>query len=158
MADAPDYVNGEPPPVHNFNPSVHDLLVNDVKHRTLGFSRPCPDYILGQMVDLFRERKAYGLNKYGTPLQAENGRDFVKDGIDEAIDLLAYVRQGLEENPLDVYLKEAYTMGAISLKNLLVFKQNRENGAANGASKVKTSIRCFCESGSECGGTGFKDA
>lgn len=122
MADTPDYVNGEPEPIHNFNPSVHDLLVNDAKHLVMGFgSCRIEDTKRNQMIDLFRERKRYGLNKYGTVLQAENGRDFLRDALDEIVDCLAYVRMGLEENPLDHDLDRAYTSCIHAFKNLLAF-------------------------------------
>lgn len=128
MSNTPDYVNGEPEPVHNFNPSVHDLLVNDAKHRIMGFgSARVNDFIKQQMVDLFRARKAFGLQKYGTILQAENGRDFLNDSLEETVDQLVYVRQGLEENPDDEVLKEAYRLSVAVLRELLVFKTRRDN-------------------------------
>ena len=37
-----------------------------------------------------RARREFGLQKYGTVLQYGNGRDFLKDAQDEALDLLAY--------------------------------------------------------------------
>jgi hypothetical protein len=127
MSDTPDYVNGEPVPQHNFNPSVHDLLVNDAKHSIMGFgSSRVNDFIKQQMVDLFRTRKAYGYNKYGTILQAENGRDFLKDSLEETVDQLAYIRQGLEENPGNEVLKEAYRLAVAVLRELLVFKTRRD--------------------------------
>lgn len=127
MADTPDYVNGEPEPIHNFNPSVHDLLVNDAKHSALGFVRSgINDYIKQLMIDLFRKRKAYGLNKYGTILQAENGRDFLKDAIEETVDQLAYIRQGLEENPKSQSLKEAYGLAVHALHSLMQFSIQRQ--------------------------------
>lgn len=192
MSDTPDYVNGEPEPIHNFNPSVHDLLVNDAKHKVMGFARPgMTDIIKEQMIDLFRTRKAYGLNKYGTVLQSENGRDFLKDAIEETIDQLAYVRQGLEENTGDENLKEAYRLAVAALDGMLRFKMKRElaeqkknparkfredqgqrlsdvtivhnaNGPRQwrgiGIPMPEGKKLCYCESGVECGGTGFKDA
>ena len=37
-----------------------------------------------------RARRAFGLKKYGTPLQRNNGRDHYADAYQEAIDLIAY--------------------------------------------------------------------
>jgi hypothetical protein len=65
---------GEPPPVHNAGPSMHDLVIEDMK-----------------------SRKAMGLKKYGTILQANNGRDALKDAYEEVLDLAVYLRQKLEE-------------------------------------------------------------
>ena len=48
------------------------------------------------MKDL-QERKAIGIARYGTPLQANNGRDALIDAYQEALDLCIYLRQVIEE-------------------------------------------------------------
>jgi len=68
------YDGAQPLPTPNDRPSVHDLVVADV---------------LG--------RKAFGLAKYGSHLQAHNGRDALRDAYDEALDLCCYLRQEIEE-------------------------------------------------------------
>lgn len=65
---------GEPAPTPNDGPSMHDLVIEDMQ-----------------------SRKAFGLAKYGTVLQAHNGRVPLKDAYEEAIDLVVYLRQALEE-------------------------------------------------------------
>lgn len=65
---------GEPAPVPNDGPSVHDLVVEAVL-----------------------SRKAFGLAKYGTPLQPGNGRDALRDAFEEALDLCCYLAQALAE-------------------------------------------------------------
>ncbi len=47
-------------------------------------------------VDL-RYRKELGIRKYGTPLQAHNGRDALQDAYEEALDLCQYLKQAIEE-------------------------------------------------------------
>jgi hypothetical protein len=42
-------------------------------------------------------RKALGIQRYGTPLQAHNGRDALLDAYQEALDLCVYLRQAIEE-------------------------------------------------------------
>jgi len=43
-------------------------------------------------------RKAgFGLAKYGTALQADNGRDWWADAWQEALDMIAYTAQGMME-------------------------------------------------------------
>lgn len=42
-------------------------------------------------------RRLVGIERYGTPLQARNGRDALMDGYQEALDLCAYLRQAIEE-------------------------------------------------------------
>lgn len=51
------------------------------------------------------QRNAFGIAKYGTPLQAFNGRDALKDAYEEALDLCVYLRTAMEErdNPENVY-------------------------------------------------------
>lgn len=65
---------GEPAPVKNDSVPVHALVVEDVI-----------------------SRMKFGIGKYGTPLQAGNGRDALKDAYEEALDLCCYLRQALEE-------------------------------------------------------------
>lgn len=42
-------------------------------------------------------RKALGKQRYGTALQAFNGRDALRDAYEEALDLACYLRQAIEE-------------------------------------------------------------
>jgi hypothetical protein len=42
-------------------------------------------------------RDAFGRKKYGTPLQAHNGRDALADAYQEALDLCVYLRQAIYE-------------------------------------------------------------
>lgn len=65
---------GEKPPITNMSGSIHDKVVQDVK-----------------------SRKELGLAKYGTILQANNGRNALKDAYEEVLDLACYLRQKLEE-------------------------------------------------------------
>jgi len=44
-----------------------------------------------------RERDHVGRQRYGTPLQANNGRDALLDAYQEALDLVVYLRQAIEE-------------------------------------------------------------
>jgi hypothetical protein len=47
-------------------------------------------------VDL-RYRKEEGIKKYGTPLQASNGRDALVDAYEEALDMCQYLKQAIVE-------------------------------------------------------------
>ena len=64
----------QPPPHPNANPAIQDLVMQDVA-----------------------ERKRLGIERYGTPLQAFNGRDALVDAYQEALDLVQYLRQALYE-------------------------------------------------------------
>jgi hypothetical protein len=69
-----NYSVPEPNPVPNSNPSIHDLVVKDIE-----------------------DRKRFGLEKYGTLLQAGNGRKGLVDAYAEILDLACYIRQCIEE-------------------------------------------------------------
>lgn len=74
MSDIRDPERDQVAPVHNDGPSCHDLVIEDLK-----------------------ERKTFGLRKYGTELQPFNGRSFLRDAYEEVLDLAAYLRGKLEE-------------------------------------------------------------
>ena len=59
----------------NDNPSIHDLVIKDIE-----------------------DRKQFGLEKYGTLLQAGNGRKTLNDAYQEVLDLAAYLRLAIEES------------------------------------------------------------
>ena len=59
----------------------------------LSDSRPIWDLVVEDM----QERDRTGRKKYGTPLQAGNGRDPLIDAYQEALDLCVYLRQAIEE-------------------------------------------------------------
>jgi hypothetical protein len=64
-------------PTLNDNPYIHDLVSADIQ-----------------------SRKELGTERYGTPLQADNGRDVLRDGYEEALDQTVYLRQAIEERSL----------------------------------------------------------
>ncbi len=64
----------EPPPEPNASTPIWNLVISDM-----------------------HERDRIGTEKYGTPLQAHNGRDALVDAYQEALDLVVYLRQEIEE-------------------------------------------------------------
>ena len=56
--------------------------------------------VLEAVMDDFRERADSGREKYGTYLEAFNGRDPLWDAYQEAIDLAMYLRQAIMERDL----------------------------------------------------------
>lgn len=77
-------------PIPNDQPSAHDLVCADLK------TRVSEKYSALLIADL-TARRDMGREKYGTLLQANNGRDVMIDAYQEALDLIAYLRQALEE-------------------------------------------------------------
>lgn len=49
--------------------------------------------MLDLVVQEVLRRKDLGIQRYGTTLQANNGRDALQDAIEECVDLLAYLMQ-----------------------------------------------------------------
>lgn len=97
--------------------------MTDVKGPTAHQPMPVPNdraAIADLVIDDLRERKRYGTSKYGTPLQAGNGRDPLVDAYQESIDKTQYLRQAIEERPLwdrlyaaaVRYLNDAHKIGA----------------------------------------------
>lgn len=81
MGDQPDYEHGQPKPVQNSGPSMHDLVASDLI-----------------------ERKQYGLQKYESLLQAYNGRNFLQDIYEEMQDGIVYIKGALEEQKVVIRL------------------------------------------------------
>ena len=61
-------------PVRNDNPEIHKLVIADIE-----------------------ARRQLGISRYGTPLQAHNGRDALRDAYEECLDMACYLRQAIEE-------------------------------------------------------------
>lgn len=87
MGEATDYERtdrpdtAQPPPVPRPElPSMHDLVRADLVNR-----------------------KDYGYRKYRSTLTAFNGRDPLLDAYEEALDLVVYLRQAIEERKAVVY-------------------------------------------------------
>jgi len=68
------YNDEQPPPTPNQNTPIWDLVIQDM-----------------------RDRDLVGRARYGTPLQAHNGRDALTDAYQEALDLCVYLRQAICE-------------------------------------------------------------
>lgn len=66
--------NSQPAPKPNDNPAVWALVIKDMA-----------------------DRDAFGYAKYGTRLQPGNGRDFLIDAYQEALDLVVYLRGAIYE-------------------------------------------------------------
>ena len=67
-------IGDQPPPIPNQSRPVWELVIEDMK-----------------------ERDHVGRERYGTPLQTHNGRDALVDAYQEALDLVVYLRQAIEE-------------------------------------------------------------
>lgn len=79
----------QPEPRRAAGPAIWDLVIADQEPATSAWERlVIPD---------MRARDALGRERYGTPLQANNGRDALRDAYDEVLDSVVYLRQAMEE-------------------------------------------------------------
>lgn len=105
MGDKPDYVNGEPKPVPNDHPSMHDLVAADLL-----------------------DRKEYGLRKYDSLLQPFNGRNFLQDIYEEMQDGIVYICGALEEQKAVVENFKKVLTGWLTMYNTL-FPEEKDSVA-----------------------------
>lgn len=85
----------QPLPVATDGPHIHDLVARDL--------RVASSYLGHEQVALdLAGRKQIGIERYGQPLQAHNGRDALRDAYEEALDLLVYLRQFQEETGVEL--------------------------------------------------------
>lgn len=63
------------------------------RHPVLNDSTPIWSLVIADM----HARDKLGRQRYGVPLQANNGRDALRDAYEEALDLCAYLRQAIAE-------------------------------------------------------------
>ena len=86
------------PPVPTGGPSMHDVVIEEL---TAG------DHVVGTtgltttrrqaLCRTLEQRKQLGLERYGTILQAHNGRDQLQDSVDELADGIVYTRALITE-------------------------------------------------------------
>lgn len=58
---------------------------------------PGKQVVLSAVLEDFKDRAEAGKLRYGTYLETHNGRDALKDALDEAMDLVMYLKQMLME-------------------------------------------------------------
>lgn len=88
LGETPDYSGQQAAP----KPGRGDMwasLIERVESRRLA-----PPHI----IDLMKARRQLGIERYGAPLQAGNGRDAVREAIEETLDQMAYLEQVLYEH------------------------------------------------------------
>lgn len=87
----------EPDPVPNDGVSMHDLVIVDIQNYSVEIEeehKEACSNVVGDIID----RRQFGLDKYGTLLQAGNGRNALLDAYQEVQDMLVYLKQAIVEN------------------------------------------------------------
>lgn len=71
------------------------------KHHVASTPQPKPligrRVVVDEVIADLKERKQFGMAKYGTPLMSHNGRNAMVDAYQEALDLCCYLKQALLE-------------------------------------------------------------
>ena len=99
-------ITKQPTPVPNNNTPIVDIVIEDYLTNTI------QNNYTDSIVQLMEDRKEFGLKKYGTVLQAKNGRNPLVDAIEEKLDGIFYICQAIEENMdidnnlIDLYMDE----------------------------------------------------
>jgi hypothetical protein len=91
--------------------------------------KPTPNdsaHITDLVVQDLHDRKKIGIQRYGTPLQANNGRNALLDAYEEALDLCQYLRQKLEEQRLSGHL-QLETEVSMLVKEVALARSEAEN-------------------------------
>jgi hypothetical protein len=98
MGDTPNVITEggagiatEPLPVKNDRPYIQDIIINELEQSH--FMAPG----LVRIIKDVTKRKEFGIKKYGTGLQAFNGRRPLVDAYQELLDAVIYLRQAYEE-------------------------------------------------------------
>ncbi len=79
----------QPAPVPNGSAPVWEMVIADIA--------PDMDAKLKEaLVADMRARDALGRQRYGTPLQSNNGRDALRDAYEEALDCTVYLKAAIE--------------------------------------------------------------
>lgn len=104
----------QPLPKQHDGPFVADQLIERLT-RSDGAN---PVVLL--ICQLLEDRKQVGIQRYGTPLQAFNGRDVVQDAVEEAIDLSTYLFQAVMEGKTE--LVDYFNQSARTLVSLVSYQ------------------------------------
>lgn len=107
-------------PTKNDRPAIQDLVIADLRKMSIQIDE-CDGRVLqaDNVIADIEARKAVGLQRYGTLLQAFNGRDALMDAYQEVLDLCQYLRQCMEEGRwVNVTYDQALRM-ALHLRTLI---------------------------------------
>lgn len=105
----------QPDPIKNDRIAIQDLVIQDL-HTSISLARRGAgedgrEDLSLRVIEDIDARKRIGVARYGTLLRAFNGRDALMDAYQEALDLVIYQRQVLEEQPANARVRAAYELG-----------------------------------------------
>ena len=89
-------IQDQPPPTRRDGPAVWPTVIEAMKAQ---IDETLPGATVARLLLTdAAERHRVGCERYGTPLQAHNGRDALVDCYQEQLDAIAYSRQWYEEH------------------------------------------------------------
>ena len=86
----------DPKRLNDATPDEHDA-VNFANHQQPAPAKNSNPALWGLVMSDMADRDSFGLSKYKVRLQANNGRDFLADAYQEALDLTVYLRGAIYE-------------------------------------------------------------
>ena len=89
-----DWTKPEPPPVRTGTQAVWPLIISSLQRGEYESSSTIAAE--DALTEACCQRHQLGIQRYGTALEVENGRDPLRDLLDEALDAMAYSRQNYE--------------------------------------------------------------
>lgn len=126
----------QPPPAPNGTRPVWEAIVADLMPHA---SSPAAQAMLTDM----RARDRIGRQRYGTPLQAHNGRDALWDLYAEQMDAVAYAWQNIEENPDNYVFRSVYhqhVQMALGTRRMLLVRDMAARMEADPATLIKSIV------------------
>lgn len=115
---------------------LHSSPMDEQPSPTPNASRPVWDLVIEDM----RARDQTGRQRYGTPLQTNNGRDALTDAYQEALDLAVYLRQEIEERTQAAVAERERILALVSRYAASLRKVGIDHDAHG---RVAESQRCF---------------
>lgn len=121
----------QPAPTANDRLAIQDLVIEDLQRVSVRLDRDphIDDASYARVIADIEARKEIGLKRYGTLLQAFNGRDALLDAYQEALDLCQYLRQVKEEGRTWVVLTYLNALRmTLHLRTLIEDRANADAG------------------------------
>lgn len=134
-------IKDQPPPEKNSTEPIWNLVIRDMRAMDPDGRSPTVQAMIRDAED----RDQIGRQRYGTPLQANNGRDALVDAYQESQDLTAYLRQACAEG---VEIADLYEQSLHLLRDLrVILTRSLSIGKAAGAPRCGFCGRCLDSGG-----------
>lgn len=98
-------------------PSTGDVWLLVIEDAAEAINHASRDMVIADM----EERRRLGIARYGVPVQPGNGRNALVDAYQEALDLVVYLKQDLEEQatPAVAYLYSFAMKMALDIRRVI---------------------------------------